>query len=69
MIVNALLSLPNGVISAGWDRKLVFWDLDTQKVIREYQCDAYINTMAWLDPIKKHVLAGGANGFLALVQM
>ena len=69
MIINALLLSSNFVVSAGWDCKLVLWDLETKKQAQQYQCDSYINTLAWIDSEKKQIVAGGKSGFLVLVQM
>jgi len=69
MIINALLLSSKSAVSAGWDGKLVLWDLETKKQEQQYQCDSYINTLAWLDSEKKQILAGGKSGFLVKVQM
>ena len=69
MIINALLLSSKSAVSAGWDGKLVLWDLETKKQEQQHQCDSYINTLAWLDSEKKQILAGGKSGFLVLVQM
>ena len=69
MIVNALLPASDAVVSAGWDGKLVYWDLESRKVAKTYQCESYINTLTWLNSSKKQVLAGGKSGYLILVEM
>ena len=57
------------VVSAGWDTKLVLWNLSSMKKEAEVPCDSYINILSWLDPKNKQVLAGGENGYLILVQL
>ena len=69
MIVNALPPASDAVVSAGWDGKLVYWDLESRKVAKTYQCESYINTLTWLNSSKKQVLAGGKSGYLILVEM
>ena len=47
----------------------IFRDLKSQKLTKEFKCESYINTMAWLNFEKEQVIAGGKNGYLILVQM
>ena len=69
MIINALLLNEDTIVSAGWDKKLVRWSIESQKNLDVTPCETYINTLAWLDKSKNQVLAGGMNGYLILAQL
>ena len=68
MIITALLQSPDCIISAGWDHKIIYWDIGTMEKKKEFICETYINTLCWYDTTKKQVLAGGKNGYLTIVQ-
>ena len=69
MIINALLINENYLVSAGWDSKIVLWDIKALQKKQEFACESYINTLCWADKGKKQVLAGGKNGYLIWVQL
>lgn len=68
MIITALLQSPDCIISAGWDQKIIYWDIGTMQKKSEFICESYINTLCWYDATKKQVLAGGKNGYFTIVQ-
>lgn len=69
MIINALLLNQNYVVSAGWDGRIILWDMTDFQKKKEFNCESYINTLCWFDKDKKQVLAGGKNGYLIFVQL
>jgi WD40 repeat protein len=70
MIINSLLLSPEFVISAGWDCRIILWDICQNSKLSEFKCDdSYLNIVCWFDSTKKMVLAGGKNGYLALIQL
>ena len=69
MIINALLINGNSLVSAGWDSKIVLWDIKALQKKQEFGCESYINTLCWADKDKKQVLAGGKNEYLIWVQL
>ena len=69
MIVNALLLSSTECVSAGWDCKVIVWDIGSLKKKAEIPCQYYINCLSWMDKEKKMALAGGKNGYLVLLQL
>ena len=62
MIINAIIGDPDRFFTAGWDAKVIMWDLGRLTKIAEQPLDGYANTMA-LDGADT-LYVGGANGVI-----
>jgi len=65
--VNAVRFSPDGrhVASGGTDRKVLVWEPDTGKVVRELGQETFVETLAFL-PKSDRLLVGGGSGKIGL---
>ena len=64
MIVNAIIGNPDSFFTAGWDSKVIAWDLNKLEKITECAVDGYVNAMA-MSSVGNLYLAG-AGGLSAI---
>ena len=67
MIVNAIIGNPDKFFTAGWDAKVMAWDLDKLSKITEQPVDGYVNTMAMSSVGNLYV--AGANGYISALKI
>ena len=67
MIINSIIGDADKFFSAGWDAKVIMWDLDRLAKVTELPVEGYVNTMA-LDGTDS-LYVGGANGFISALKI
>ncbi|CAG7835241.1 unnamed protein product [Allacma fusca] len=67
MIINAIIGNPDRFFTAGWDCKVVAWNLEKLSKITEQPVDGYVNTMAMSSVGNLYV--GGANGGISALKI
>ena len=67
MIINSIIGDADKFFSAGWDAKVIEWDLDRLAKVAEQPVDGSVNTMA-LDGVDT-LYVGGANGFITALKI
>ena len=67
MIINSIIGDADKFFSAGWDAKVIMWDLDRLAKVTELPVEGYVNTMA-LDGVNS-LYIGGANGFISALKI
>lgn len=67
MIINAITAgSTNRLYSAGWDKKVIEWDLNKLCSVGEVQLDHYVNALC-LNSTATQLLASGEAGLLTLI--
>ena len=67
MIINAIIGNPDMFFSAGWDAKVVAWDLEKLTKITEQPVEGYVNCMAMSSVGNLYV--AGANGYISALKI
>ena len=68
MIINAIGGSGNVLYSAGWDKKVIAWNLDTLSSIGEVEVEFYVNALS-LDSTSSKLFASGQEGLVSVVDV